>query len=141
MRKRNSGRHKLLSFIDGIAEHHSLISCADILFIFSSVLKSIVYSLSYIRRLLINELYYLYSMTVKAKLRTIISDVVYCIPDRPFNIDIGRGGNLPGKHDIVVLDHCFNSHTGIFILFYICVKDRIRYHIAYLIRMSFCNRF
>ena len=122
MGKGNGNRHKLLRFIDGIAEHHALISCAYIRFIFTSVFKSIVNTLCDIGRLFINEQDYFCGMTVKAKLRTVIADTVDGISDRFFNIHNAFGGNLSGKHYCIILDYRFNCHTGVFVLLQISIQ-------------------
>ena len=88
MRKRNGKRHQLLGFVHGISKHHSLITCAENLLVFSADLQSLINSLCDIGRLAVDYLNNLSGVTIKAKLGSIVSDAFDCTSDNLLNINL-----------------------------------------------------
>lgn len=96
-------RHRkiILGLVGRIAVHHSLVSSA-----------SGIYSLSDIRRLLVDEDLDFAGVAVEILLIAIVADIADSLPDDVLDIDFGMRGDLTGDDDDSCRRKAFARDSG-----------------------------
>ena len=135
--------HQFRGFIRGVAEHHSLISCADcldLLFRHFIVLcfQRPVNAHGNIRGLLVDCRDHAAGICVKSKLPSCVANLPYRIPDDLLDIYVSVGGNLSHNKYKARGGACLACHAAHGILLHKRIQDRIGYLVAHLVRVAFC---
>ena len=145
MGKGNGIGHQLRRLVSGIAEHHTLISCADgvqlgVVHAGFSGLQSFVNPHGDIRGLLIQSHHDGTDIAVEARLCIIVTDLVHGPAHNGRYVQICSGGNLPSHQNEARAAGRLAGHPAHGILLHACIQNRIRHCIAELIRMSLRHR-
>ncbi len=126
--QRDRHGHELLRFVARIADHKSLVSCADLVYLIVGELpcfEGLVHPLADIRRLFVYRSYYSAGVTVEAILRPRVADFLNCFPRDLWNVDIAVRCDLSRYYDKSGADKrltCDSSHR---VLFEDRVKDSV----------------
>ena len=119
MSKRNRKRHKLGRLVARIAEHHTLVSRADLVVVVVlavALLEALVNAHSDIRTLSVDRCEHSAGAAVKAAARVIVADIVDNLSDDCGDIHITFGGNLTHNVNHTCCSGCLTRNMSVLVL-------------------------
>ena len=131
----DGGGHQLRGLVAGVAEHHALVTGADVLVALT------IHAHGDVLALLVDGGHDGAALGIKAVGGVVVADLVHCAADDAGDIHIAAGGDLTHDHHKAGGGHRLTGHPAIGVLGQDRVQHRIGDLVADFVGMSLGNRF
>ena len=133
-------RHQFLGFLDGVTEHHALVT-GTLLVIFLTVGGLGVHALGDIGGLLVHSDEHGAALVVEGEFRIHVADTLDGLAGNLLVVNHSLGGDFAGNHDEARVHERFASHAAVRVLREAGVEDSVRNLVADFVRMSLGHGF